>query len=128
MADYAARKKEPVQKADNYMSKYAGYRLTLDWINMDWANIEPYDLKNEMLEVRLTTRGGQDYVANFTTQKFIDDIFRKNKKTGECLSGTYFCMPDNMVIVDELTNDNIKKTIDDLIDKKEIECYFKIFD
>jgi len=95
---------------------------------IDWTSSEPFDPESEMIDVVLTTQDGQDYWANFTTLKFLEYMFEKNKRTGELLSGTYFCMPDNMVIVERLTEDKIKATIDALIEDYEIEAYFKIVD
>jgi len=78
-----------------------------------------------MIEVDLTTKDEQWYVANFTTLQYLDECFEKNKKTGELLAGTYFGMPDNMVIVQRLDEKTIGRTIDDLIKNHEIKSYFK---
>ena len=51
-------------------------------------------------------------------------MFEKNKKTGECANGTYFCIPQ-MVLVEEISEQNVRATIDDLINNLEIESYFK---
>lgn len=103
-------------------AKKADYKYKF---RIDWTSSEPFDPENEMIDVVLTTQDGQEYWANFTTPKFINYMFEKNKRTGELLSGTYFCMPDNIVILERLTEDNIKATIDDLFENDGVECYFK---
>ena len=103
-----------------YKAKYSSYRFRIDW-----TSSEPFDPENEMLDVKLQTCDGQEYMANFTTLKFLACVFEKNKRTGECASGTYFCMPDNIVILEKLTEEDVRKTIDDLIENEEVECYFK---
>ena len=78
---------------------------------------------NEAVDVTLITKQGEKYSANFITREFLDYIFDKNKKTKECANGTYFCMP-NLIIVNEIGKESIKTTIDDLIKNQEIENYF----
>lgn len=106
----------------NYNGKYDDYG-----VRINWTSSEPFDPKNETVEVRLTTKDGQEYHANFTARKFIDTMFEKNKRTGECAEGTYFCMP-GMIILEEINDQNIRTTIDDLVINIEIEDYFKKVD
>lgn len=103
-------------------AKFENYRFRIDR-----TSSEPYDTENEAVDVRIKARNGEEYSANFTTPRFLNYMFEKNKRTGECLSGTYFCMP-GMIIVEKLTEDNLKRTIDDLINNFEIEEYFKKVD
>ena len=101
---------------------FEGYEFRLNW-----TSSEPFHPRNETVEVRLTAKDGQEYSANFTAHGFIDYMFVKNKNTGECAEGTYFCMP-NMILVEEISKENVRKTIDDLINNFEIETYFKKID
>ncbi len=107
---------------DEYQDKYKGYSF-----RFNWTSSEPFDPRRETVEVRLTTKDGEEYLANFTAKGFIDYIFKKNKKTGECVRGTYFCMP-NMILVEEISEGNVRATIDDLIDNLEVEDYFTKID
>ncbi|MBU2496621.1 MAG: hypothetical protein KJ767_01000 [Nanoarchaeota archaeon] len=107
---------------ENTREKFKDYEFRIDW-----TGSKPYDQENEAIDVRIKTGSGEEYSANFTTPKFLDYMFEKNGRTGECLSGTYFCMP-GMIVVKKLTEDNIKRTIDDLIDNLEVEEYFKKID
>ncbi len=107
---------------DNIQEKYKNYSFRIGW-----TGSEPFDPENETVEVRLITINNQEYYANFTAKNFIDYMFEKNKRTGECAAGAYFCMPD-MIIVEKINNPAIKATIDDLIKNLEIEKYFKKLD
>ena len=104
---------------DEYQNKYQGYNF-----RFNWTSSEPFDPKKETVEVRLTTRDGQEYSANFTAKGFIDYMFEKNKKTGECAKGAYFCMPE-MILVEEVSERSVRATIDELINNIEIETHFK---
>ena len=87
------------------------------------ADPKLFDPKKEAVEVILTTDSGREYYAGFITKDFINYMFEKNKRTGECSNGTYFTMP-KMIIVEEISRKNIKKTIDDLISNFELKDYF----
>ena len=102
--------------------KYQNYNF-----RFNWTSSKPFDPRKETVEVRLTTRDGQEYSAYFTAKGFIDYIFEKNKKTGECAKGAYFSIP-NMILVEEISERNVMATIDDLINNLEIETYFKKVD
>ena len=88
-----------------------------------WDGAEPYNPENAAIDVRLRTTEGREYTANIVTPKFIEGMFEKNKKTGECATGAYFAMPD-MIIVNKINNDNVRRTIEDMIVNKEINKYF----
>ena len=88
------------------------------------SSSKPYNPKNEATDVRLITKDGSEYSANFVALEFVRYMFEKNKKTSECASGTYFCIP-GMIIVEEISEPKIKATIDDLIENLEVEEFFK---
>jgi len=62
------------------------------------------------------------YCFTFFTINNIKSLFIKNKKEGECKNGLYFTCPD-MIILEELSIENIKNTIDGLIEECEIEQF-----
>jgi hypothetical protein len=107
---------------NNLEKKFKGYDFE---INI--PDKENFDPLNEAVDVTLITKNGERYSANFITTKYITYIFEKNKRTKECAGGTYFCMPD-MIIVEKIDKKNVKITIDDLIKNLEIENYFKKID
>lgn len=102
---------------DEYETFYQGYLFRIEKAT---PKIDP---ENAAVDVILTTRSGEVYAANFATLRFIEYMFEKNKRTGECVSGSYFCMP-RLVIVERIDEEKIKKTIDDLIKNRDIEEYF----
>ena len=105
-----------------YQDKYKDYNF-----RFNWTSSMPFNPRNETVEVRLTTKDGQEYFTNFTAKGFIDYMFEKNERTGECSSGTYFCIP-NMILVEEISEQNVRTTINDLIKNLEIETHFKKVD
>lgn len=107
---------EPV--VEDITTKFRDYRF-----RVNWNSSKPYDVENEAIDVRVTTKDGEEYSANFATLRFLGYMFEKNKRTQEYVSGTYFCMP-GMVVVEKLTDENIKKTIDDLIERLAVKNYF----
>ncbi len=84
---------------------------------------EPIDVHNEAVDVRVRDVSGLEYSANFVTSAFLDVMFEKNKRTGECADGSYFAMP-GMIVVRQVDEGTIKRTIDDMIKNEEIELYF----
>lgn len=111
-----------IKEKEKVYEEYVRQKFKDYEFKINWTSSEPYDIENEAIDVRITTSSGEEYSANFTTLKFLDYVFEKNRRTGECSSGTYFCMP-GMIIVEKLTEDNIKRTIDDLIDRLCVENY-----
>lgn len=85
--------------------------------------IDPKMNHADAVDVIICTADGQRYYSNFITPSFVYHIFDKNERTGECCSGTYFTMP-NIVIVRKIDRAMIKRTIDQLAKDKEIDEYF----
>ncbi len=94
---------------------------------VNWTSSEPYNPRCDVVEVRLTTKDGQEYMTDFVALDFFRMIFEKNKTTKECANGTYFSRP-NMIIVEEISEQNIKATIDDLINLLSIDQYLTKLD
>ena len=102
----------------DYESRFRPYKLRLVW-----HGHEPYNPEDEVIDVRLITKR-YEYTANFVTIKFLERMFNKNKITGECDYGKYFAMP-GMVVVERIDEETAKRTIEDMIENREIENYFK---
>ncbi len=109
------RRKERTEKEAAYISKWENYTFELEE--------EPFDPENDFVDVVLTAKDGKRYRGMFTTRKNIDAQFAKNRQTGECCSGTYLDMPASS-IVDRITEENVRTTIDDLIKRGIIELCF----
>lgn len=107
-------------KPRKYREEYRGYTIRLE--SDKWSSFNP---ENDAIYAEISTPNGNKYHINLITPIFIIEVFDKNKETGECLGGTYFCMPQNMVIVRDLTRDTVCRAIDDLIDNLELHHYLE---
>ncbi|MAG77939.1 hypothetical protein CL616_01090 [archaeon] len=87
-----------------------------------WNSEEPMDPNKEVVDIRLSIKG-EEYSANFMTLDYLQYLFEKNQKTGECASGRYFSMP-NLILVQKIDDDTIRNTIEDLIKNEEVLQYF----
>lgn len=65
---------------------------------------------------------GSKWAVTFFTYKNIETIRKKNQLTGECLGGTYFCATD-MVLISELSEDTIKKVLQEMLASDEISTF-----
>lgn len=63
---------------------------------------------------------GKAYFATFFTLNNLRSLFDKNARTGECANGTYLWAAD-MIIVSELTDESIRRTIESLISNGELD-------
>ena len=106
---------------EQYRGRFSGYTSRIN------ATSEPFDPENAYAEVRLTTRDGREYEALFMTRAYMDYLFDKNKKTGENASGIYLAIEDK-IDVEKITNETIKITIDELIEKLRVESFFREID
>jgi len=95
-------------------------KYTISWVDYE----EDLDESNSNLDIHVKFNNGSKYVATFFTLKNIQSLFEKNKKTGECSSGTYFWASD-MILITELSSENILKTVQDLIEQGEFEMAFE---
>ncbi len=122
---YKEAKKKRKEKRENEDLEYRT-KWNISVVEIEFPNGE-YDPANLAVDISISTPEGNKYIANFVTRKFLDYIFEKNRRTGECSSGTYFCMP-GMVVLEEITQSSVKKTIEDLIQNREMEEYFRNYD
>ena len=81
------------------------------------------DPDNDNVDVQVTFPNGESFSAVFFTLQNIATLMKHNKKTGECANGLYFWTSD-MMIVQELTEETICETIDNLLAEKEFESVF----
>ena len=107
---------EKLYHSKDYYALWNNYQVTLH-------TPHPFAPEHDVIDVTLTRGDGQKYWANFITKTFLDSLFEKNKQTGECAGGTYFRMP-NMIVVERITELTVRRTIDDLIHNLEIEECF----
>lgn len=115
----SSQSSEPLDLERRIKELFNGYSFEIVWYYS-----RPLNPECEAIEVILTTKSGDRYISNFTTTKYIEAISKKNKETGECAGGIYFAMP-GMVVLERLTPEHVKKTIDYMIEDLEIDEYFE---
>ena len=112
------------EQADNDLERriretFSGYSF-----EVRWPYARPLNPECGSVEVELTTKNGDKYLSNFVTLEYIRRISRKNKVKGECADGVYYWMPQ-MVVIERITPENIRKTIDYMIEHLEIDETFE---
>lgn len=110
---------EPFDLEQKIKELFTGYTFEIVWYYA-----RPLNPECEAVEILLTTRSGDKYMSNFTTLQFIEKMLKDYKTTGDCASGTYFSMP-GLVILEKITPETVKKTIDSLIEESDIDDYFE---
>jgi len=78
---------------------------------------------NDNSNVIVTFENGEKYVATFFTYENIEWLRQKNKKTGECLNGKYFCATD-LILIEKLNRTEILNVIKHQIKENEFFTYF----
>jgi len=96
--------------------RFPEYKITIN------TGGEEFPMKDYNLDVWIDYNNKQYYFTFFTLNN-IKSLFEKNKKEGECKSGLYFNCPD-MIILEEISIENIKNTIDGLIEEFAIETFY----
>ena len=85
------------------------------WISLAAKGfITPAEAVDQNTDVVATLATGERYVATFFTYQNIATLARKNRSTGEWLSGRYFWATD-MLLVAEIDPVLIREVIDELI-------------
>jgi hypothetical protein len=105
-----------------YVKKYRDFKVRIKWLSSEELNPD-----FNIVDVILETGDGNKYSSNFITRRYLDYLFEKNKRTGECAGGVYFAVP-NMVVIEKLTDEQVKRTIDDMVNNLEVEEYFTKID
>ena len=81
--------------------------------------INDLDKYDDNVDVEITLADNRVFSATFFTLENIKNLLLSYKATGECANGLYFWAKD-MIIVKELDEDTLRKTINDLIDSEEL--------
>ena len=95
--------------------------ITSIWFESDnWAN--PCDENDGNMDVIFTLSNKTKWAATFFTYQNILSLSRKNKATGECLNGHFFCAKD-MILIDRLNKENIRSVLDEMLKEDNISAY-----
>lgn len=102
---------------DSQRRKYSLWIEAEQWPDGMWT---PADANSDVI---VTFENGERWVATFFSYQNILSLAKKNRETGECLSGKYFVATD-MILIDEVSRERIEEVIADLIKESEFEKYF----
>ncbi|MBD8497244.1 hypothetical protein [Paenibacillus arenosi] len=93
------------------------------WIEAEqWAEGE-WDIEDVNTDVIVVFSNRMKWIASFFTYKNIQTIRENNRKTGECLNGSYYWSSD-MVLIDIGSSERIHEVINYLIESEEFENVF----
>ena len=84
---------------------------------------EPASRTDHNIDIEVTLPSGERFTATLTTLKNIAGIMERYGKTGECLAGKYFWASE-LIIVDDLNLDSIRKIVADLLKSGELRRAF----
>ena len=92
------------------------------WIEAEqWA--DGWDPEDANSDVIVTFDDGARWAATFFSYKNILSLAEKNRDTGECLGGKYFCATD-MILIDEVSRSRIEEVVHEMIKQQEFETFF----
>lgn len=80
-------------------------------VNIQWPTY--FDASMDLIEVQVRLHDGKTLSANFTTPPRITWEMEKGRRSGQWADGTYYCHPD-LIFVEELTEDRIRRAIQDM--------------
>lgn len=75
---------------------------------------------DENIDVQIDLFDGRKFAATFFTLRNLKHLLEKFRTTGECANGTYVWAAD-MIVVESIDEETIRKTVASLIETGEIE-------
>ena len=94
------------------------------WIEAEERAIGEWNPEDDNTDVIVTIDDYSKYIATFFTYNNIQSLVEKNKKTGECMNGSYFWASE-MILIESCSRQRIEKVIEHLILDDEFEQIFK---
>ena len=89
------------------------------WLEFEEVDQNNWNIDNEFCNIHVRMRDGREYGINVWTFNFLNRVIEYNKSCGENLNGLYQIPPD--LFVKELSRSCIEKTIEDLLEKGNLE-------
>jgi hypothetical protein len=102
---------------DSQRQKYSIWVEAEQWAPGEWTPA------NGNSDVMVTFENGERWVATFFSYQNILSLREKNRDTGECLGGKYFCATD-MILVDEVSRERIEEVVAEMLGQEEFATYF----
>lgn len=104
--------------ADNdYSLRFKGYEIETD---IPYLND---DAEDQSVDVTLVLPSGERLVATFVTLEYLKAMRQLHRQTGDFCNGKYFTT-SGMIEIEEISEENIRKTIDDLIEQESLHIIF----
>lgn len=91
-----------------------------------YSGLDGLDTDDDNVDVEVALENGSRYVATFFTLENLQSLFRKNKQTNECGGGGLYLWSSDMIVVKELTEETIRRTVLSLIEEGEFESAFSL--
>lgn len=87
--------------------------MTDIWYEFDtWQ--DGFDETDANADVHFTLEDGTRWCAAFYTYRNLQSLAEKNRQSGECLSGAYFCA-DKPIFIERLRKDLIVSVLEEII-------------
>lgn len=103
---------------EEYLRRFKDYHF---WISQ--PGNEEINPESDLADVFLNLRGGELLSGQVTTLNYLNELMKKNTRTGECANGSYLAIP-RIIVVQKIDKPTIKRTLDDLISLMSIEDHF----
>jgi len=82
----------------------------------------PHNENDANSDVKFKLSDGTEWFVSFFTYQNILSLSKKNKETGECLDGLYFCATD-MILIEKLNRASVLTVLEQIIKNDEIRVY-----
>lgn len=92
-------------------------------LKIKWDAQRPINPKSELVVITFSDASENVWTGTVATTQFIEGTMKKDRLTGECAGGEYFCAP-NLVIVRSVDEVCLRNAIDDLERRGDLEQYF----
>ena len=89
-----------------------------------WPSYDPLDDNSDII---VTLEGGSRWAATFMTYQNVKTLAKKNRQTGECLSGQYLDIP-HLILVGELSRTSVEATVEDILQNGSLAVCFELLD
>jgi len=102
------------------MNKLAELPYTVSWVEDDFG----IDAGDDNVDVFVDFETGDRYVATFFTPQNIITLLDRYRESGECAGGLYVWAA-HMIVIEQLTKENVKRAVADLIASDEFTVAFE---
>ena len=103
--------------AMNVKDRYSVWIEAEEWAPGQWT---PADDNSDVI---VTFENGERWVATFFSYRNILTLSEKNRATGGCLGGRYFCATD-MILVDEVSRERVEEVVNEMLKQNDFTTYF----